>query len=128
MYGTSFDDLLIGDASANILFGGAGEDTFVFNATLGSGNVDRILDFSAGNDTIQFDSDVFTGLTAGDLDASQFLINSAGIAETAEQRITYDSSTGYLYFDSDGNGAGDSFAFASLTAGLAIDETDIFIF
>ncbi len=126
-YGTSFDDLLIGDANANILYGGAGADTFVFNAALDSGNVDRILDFNPGDDTIQIDDGIFAGLVAGALAASQFNINSTGLAETADQRITYDSSTGNLYFDGDGNGAGDSFAFANLTSGLTIDESDIFI-
>ncbi|SLN37998.1 Bifunctional hemolysin/adenylate cyclase precursor [Roseovarius litorisediminis] len=145
VYASNFDDTLTGDGARNILYsydgndtldggdgndvlrGGAGADTFIFKTALGTGNVDRIVDFSVGSDTIQLDSVVFTGLTAGALDATQFHVNATGLAEDAAQRIIYDSATGSLYFDSDGNGVTDGIAFATLTTGLAIDENDFFI-
>jgi len=145
VYGSSFDDMLIGNDSRNILYGysgndtidgGAGNDvlrgiggndTFVFSTTLGADNVDRIIDFNSVDDTIQLDSDVFAGLTPGGLGANQFVSNNTGLAEAADQRIVYDSATGNLSFDSDGTGAAESVLFATLAPGLTIDETDFFI-
>ena len=145
VYGSNFDDVLIGNTDRNVLSGysgndvieggdgkdvfrgGAGEDTFVFKTALGAGNVDRILDFSAADDTIQIDSSVFAGLTAGALDAAQFVITSTGLAENETQRIIYESDAGHLHFDSDGSGAGVGIVFATLKAGLTIDETDFFV-
>ncbi len=127
-YGTSYDDTLTGDENANILYGGGGADTFVFNTTLGASNVDRILDFNSSADTINLDSGIFTGLTLGFLDASQFLVSDTGLAETADHRLTYESDTGYLRFDIDGAGGAEGLVFASLKTGLSMDETDFFIF
>lgn len=54
--GTSYDDTLIGDASANTLYGGKGSDTLtgnagadVFSFTFASNGIDTITDFSAGD-------------------------------------------------------------------------------
>ncbi|MGB5556411.1 MAG: calcium-binding protein [Paracoccaceae bacterium] len=127
VYGTSYDDVLTGNDLANILYGGSGADTFVFRSALGNGNVDRILDFNSSDDTIQIDHSVFVGLSFGDLDASQFVINETGAAENAAHRIIFESDTGHLRFDVDGTGAAESFLFATLQAGLSIDETDIFV-
>ncbi|EPX78170.1 calcium-binding protein [Litoreibacter arenae] len=145
VYATNFDDVLIGNDARNILYsydgndildggagndvlrGGAGEDTFVFSTTLGAGNVDRITDFVAADDTIQLDSSVFAGLVAGDLDAIEFLSNETGLAETADQRVIYDSATGNLHFDSDGTGTAEGVVFATLSTGLSLNENDFII-
>ncbi|TDT75640.1 Ca2+-binding RTX toxin-like protein [Litoreibacter halocynthiae] len=145
VYATNFDDVLIGNDARNILYsydgndtldggagndvlrGGAGEDTFVFSTTLGAGNVDRITDFAAADDTIQLDSSVFAGLDAGELSAIEFLSNDTGLAETADQRVIYDSVTGNLYFDSDGSGVAEGVQFATLSAGLVLDASDFII-
>ena len=125
-YGSSFDDVLTGDGVANILFGGAGADTFIFNATLGIENMDRIIDYSAADNAMLLDDAVFFGMGPGALDAAQFIANDTGLAENADQRIIYETDTGRLRFDSDGDGAAASEVFVRLTAGLAIDETDFF--
>ena len=70
---------------------------------------------------------MFAGLSFGELDSSQFVINGTGAAENAAHRIILESDTGHLRFDADGTGAGESFIFATLQAGLAIDETDFFV-
>lgn len=145
VYATNFDDVLVGNGSRNILYsysgndildggagndvlrGGAGEDTFVFSTTLGAGNVDSITDFNSADDTIQLDSSVFSGLDIGGLDAFEFLSNDTGLAEAAEQRIIYDNATGNVYFDSDGSGAAEGVLFATLSAGLTINETDFIL-
>ena len=60
--GTSFNDILEGDANANILSGGGGEDLFVFGTGFG---VDTISDFAgngaASGDRIQFGAGMFSG-------------------------------------------------------------------
>jgi len=49
LIGSAFDDVLIGSNSDNLLSGGAGADTFAFDAD--SGN-DTITDFVSGQDRI----------------------------------------------------------------------------
>ncbi|RLJ59546.1 hemolysin type calcium-binding protein [Litoreibacter meonggei] len=127
LYGYSGDDTIDGGAGNDVLRGLAGNDTFVFSTALGDGNVDRIVDFSSADDTIHLDSNVFAGLTLGPLDAAEFLSNGTGLAETAAQRVIYDSATGNLNFDSDGTGSAEGVLFATLATGLTIDESDFFV-
>ena len=65
---------------------------------------------------------IFTGLAAGTLNADAFHIGAA--AADAEDRIIYNSATGALSFDSNGNAAGGVIRFAQLTAGLALTNAD----
>nr|WP_249792339.1 nidogen-like domain-containing protein [Bradyrhizobium sp. BRP22] len=53
--GTAFNDTLTGDGHNNILFGGAGNDTFVFKQNAGGIGYDTISDFVAGQDRIELD-------------------------------------------------------------------------
>jgi Ca2+-binding RTX toxin-like protein len=146
VYGSSFGDMITGNASRNILYGYAGDDTldggagndvlrgsegadtFVFSTTLGAGNIDSITDFSSAEDTIWLADEVFVGLGLGELDISQLGSNGTGMAETADQRVIYNSVTGGLYFDHDGNGAAAGVQFATLEAGLTLDQSDFFVF
>ncbi|WP_442583731.1 calcium-binding protein [Mesorhizobium sp. ASY16-5R] len=134
--GSAFNDKLIGDAAKNVLSGlkvsdaidgglgadrlsgGAGKDVFVFSSTLGASNVDSITDFSAADDTIQLAKNVFKALTAiGPLAVTAFNANASGLAGDADDRIIYETDTGKLFYDADGNGAGAAIHFATL-AGL----------
>ena len=61
--GNAGANVLDGRGGNDVLTGGLGRDSFVFDAKLnGSGNVDRILDFSSRDDTIRLDHLVFKGL------------------------------------------------------------------
>ena len=102
-------------------FGGA--DSFAFTSTLGGGNVDRIADFVAADDTIWLDDAVFAGLPGGALNANAFVVGTA--AADASDRIVYDQATGKLYFDADGSGAGAQIHFATLDGAPVIAANDL---
>ncbi len=103
---------------------GSGADLFLFNSALNaSSNVDRITDFSRADDTIQLDNDVFTAAGAvGTLSAGAFHAGTS--AHDADDRIIYDSTTGRIYYDADGNGGGARVLFAQVTAGVALTNAD----
>lgn len=122
IYGRNGNDTIDGGLGNDTLSGGNDADTFVFSTALGAGNVDTILFYSVAQDTIQLDIDVFTAIGLGTLDANAFVIGAAAL--DADDRIIYDSATGALYYDADGDGAGAAIQFATLTAGLALTHDD----
>lgn len=123
-------DLVAVNYGADTLTGGAGADTFSFTTAIGVGangilNVDTITDFSVVDDRIQLLGSVFAGVgISGTLSASRFATDAPA---DADDRIIYNSSTGSLYYDADGNGAGAAIEFARLTAGLALTNADFVI-
>jgi Ca2+-binding RTX toxin-like protein len=107
-------DLLRGGTGNDILTGGGGADKFRFDSALTS-NIDKITDFSAVDDTIQLDNAIFTVLTAtGTLTAGKFVEEASAIAHDGNDYILYDTTTGKLYYDADGNGIGAKVQFATL--------------
>lgn len=104
-----------GGGSADLLIGGGGADRFAFTTAVGNGNVDAIVDFQAGVDTIGLAQSVF-GIAA--VNATNFTTGAA--ATTADHRIIYNSGTGQLFFDADGNGAAAAGLFATLTPNTAL--------
>ena len=127
--GGAGDDTLSGGGGRDVLRGGAGADSFVFNTATGSGNVGVIADFSLADDVIALDSAIFTALAVGTpLDALAFLANDTGRAATADQHILYETDTGRLFYDADGNGAGGRHLFATVAPGLALGHTDFLVF
>ena len=123
-------DLLKGNGGGDRLTGEAGADTFEFNATLNaSSNLDRIMDFVTGVDEIQLDRTVFPTIGLGDLALGAFY-KGAGVtgAHDAGDRIVYNTTTGNLYYDADGSGAGSSaILFATLAGSPGLAYTDFFI-
>jgi Ca2+-binding RTX toxin-like protein len=132
--GNEFGQYLFGNDGANVINGKGGrdtltgiqgDDTFVFDSALTSANADWILDFNVVDDIIHLDNSVFTGLVAGALGAAAFHIGVAGA--DALERIIYNSDTGTLLFDGDGNGAGQAPKFASLSENLDLTSSDFFV-
>ncbi len=132
--GNEFAQTIKGNAGANVIDGGGGadvltgfggKDVFVFKAALGAGNVDKITDFSVSRDKIVLDHTVFAGLQPGALSASAFFAG-AGSHDTTD-RIIYNSSTGALYFDSDGSGGAQQTQFATLSAHLPLSASSFII-
>ena len=129
--GNAFAQAVIGNAGNNVLDGGGGRDAlvglggldaFAFTTALGSDNVAQIIDFTVGEDRIVLENAVFTGLGLGDLAAAAF--RSGTSAQDTDDRIIYDPTTGALFFDADGNGAGAAVQFATLSTNLNLSASD----
>ncbi len=122
--GGNGDDKLVGGLGNDVLQGDAGADTFYFSTELNPAtNVDDILDYSVADDTIRLNTDVFDAIGLGTLSATAF--HTGATATTAAHRIIYNSATGRLYYDEDGNGsAHDQILFATLDTGLALTNAD----
>jgi len=132
--GNGIANSIYGNAGANVLDGGGGNDrlqgfggadTFAFTTALGAGNADTIADFSAADDTIALDDAVFAGLTLGALNPNAFVTGTAAL--DADDRIIYNSATGALYYDADGNGAGAAVQFATLQGAPIITASDFMV-
>ena len=122
--GSSGRDLLDGGPGRDLLIGGKGKDQFLFDSKL-KGNVDKIADFSHPKDTILLDDAIFTKLKPGALSADAFFTGSA--AHDANDRIVYDQDRGALFYDKNGDKAGGSVKFATVTPGLDLDHTDFLV-
>jgi len=143
--GGSGNDVVIGNAAANVirggsgadrlngldgndvLTGGAGGDTFVFNVKPSkSANLDRITDFSVIDDTIQLENAVFTKVgAAGKLSSAAFWAGTK--AHDSSDRVIYDAASGALFYDSDGTGAAAQIQFALLAKGLKMTAADFLV-
>ena len=136
LLGGSGNDILRGLQGNDTLVGGAGNDTFVFNtATNALTNVDTLVEFNAGGnvsptvDKIALDPVVFAALAAGTaaVDSGEFRASAGGNAAETDDFILYDTTTGSLFYDADGNTTGgiDKVLFAKVT-GLTgtLDHTD----
>lgn len=122
--GTSGGNVLNGRQGSDTLTGGSGLDTFVFDTGLSPDNIDRITDFIAAEDTIRLDRDIFSVLPAGSLAPAAFASNTTGLAGDSSDRIIYETDTGRLFYDRDGNGAVPGIHFATLNAGLVLTSAD----
>jgi Ca2+-binding RTX toxin-like protein len=107
-------DTLIGGKGNDKLIGGTEADQFVFNASLGSTNVDKIVDFVLDFDEIALDDAIFKALGTS-FEKNEFVARADGHAATkASQHIIYDKSDGTLWYDADGSGGKAAVKFAQL--------------
>ena len=118
-----------GSRGADVLTGYAGRDTFWFSTALGAGNIDRITDFYAPDDTIQLSRAAFAGLSAGPLGGGAFkqVTATSGVID-GDDRIIYNQTTGALFFDADGSGTGaGQIQFATLDNKATVGAADVVI-
>lgn len=116
-------DILNGDDVAGIVNGGLArqssptEDRFLFDVAAGAANADKIGDFDS-LDFIVLDRSVFTSLTgtSGRAIAARNFVQGANALD-ADDFILYDSATGALWYDADGNGAGAKQLIANIYSG-----------
>jgi Ca2+-binding RTX toxin-like protein len=127
-------DSIDGGTGNDALIGGGGNDAFVFNTALNaSTNVDRILDFNPVEDTIHLDREIFAALTAPGTLAATHLLAAPGVTAAsgdANDFVKYDTSTGALYYDPNGNAAGKLTQFATVNFGNehpALTNTDFIV-
>ena len=125
--GGAGNDRFIGGLGNDSLTGSGGADTFVLRNTFA--DRDFIADFVSGTDKLEISAALFGGgLAAGVLSGAQFLSGAGAVsATTAAQRFIYNSSTGNLLFDADGNGAGAAVLFANLSSIPTLTAADFLI-
>src|SRR5215213_8766826 len=126
--GAAGDDTLNGGAGMDRLQGAEGNDTFIFDVAPGAANADVLIAFHSGADKIQLDGTVLanSGATgnfaAGD---ERFWASSSGTAHDASDRVLFNTRTGELWYDADGNGAGARQLIATLQGTRTLAPTDI---
>jgi len=125
--GLGGNDTISSGGGNDLMSGGDGNDSFVFDQPLVADNFVTVSDFTVGSDKIVLDLSIFAaaGAAPGALDAAAFFSGAAAL--DADDRVGYDSATGQLRYDADGNGAGASIAFASVTPGLLMSATEFLL-
>jgi len=127
--GGNGNDWLEGGTGNDWMNAGAGADSFVFREAPGPGNADTMDDFASGSDTIALDNAAMTALGAdGDFVSGDARFRAAAGATggaDANDRVIYNTSTGQLYYDADGSGAGAAQLLATLQGAPGVSATDI---
>ena len=128
LIGGGGDDILNGAAGNNTLTGGTGKDYFQFKTVdhITGGRIDTITDYNVFDDTVKLENSIFTVfssmITPDKIPADQFVIGTQAL--DGNDYIIYNSATGAVLYDADGNGAGTAVQFATLSTGLALTNWD----
>jgi hypothetical protein len=103
----------------------------VFRESPTNSNFDRLLDFTSGADTLRFDDAVYTALGApGDFAAGDdrfFAGAGAKSGMDAEDRLVYDTASGFLWYDADGSGAAGQLLVGVVQGAPALAASDLAI-
>jgi Ca2+-binding RTX toxin-like protein len=136
------NDIITGGTGSDEMNGGAGNDQykgdagdgadkFIFDTALSATtNVDTIQSFVAGQDEIRLDKTIFTALGDAGIDLTPAMFRSgAGVnaAADADDRIIYNTTTGDLYYDSNGSAAGGMTKFAVIENKPPLSASDFFL-
>jgi Ca2+-binding RTX toxin-like protein len=123
------DDWVDGGAGNDYLYGGSGVDRFVFSVAAGEANADFIDGFTSGEDQLRLDPAAYTQLGAsgrfGWGDERFYAAAGASSGHDASDRLIFDTTNGYFYYDADGSGAGAALRIATLWGPL--QATDIYV-
>ncbi|MFI3154946.1 MAG: DUF4347 domain-containing protein [Methylococcaceae bacterium] len=120
--GGAGNDMLISGKGHNLLTGDSGMDMFRFISVSHS----TITDFVIADDTIQLENRAFSHLSASGVLAVAHFATGAAAAD-ADDYIVYNNSTGKLYYDADGSGAGAARQIAVLGVNLDLTNADFII-
>jgi serralysin len=122
------NDNIDGGADNDTMTGNDGRDNFNFGWGLDEVGIDTVTDFKSGTDKLWIGSWWGGDFVAETLAANQFRSGSGvTAANSATQRLIYNTSNGDLYFDADGVDGVDAVKFATLTNLTALTFTDIFV-
>ena len=128
MYAADRADITLDGALGNdTLVGGSGNDTFAFSTTLNAKtNVDSVVRFDAAHDHLLLARSVFTAYSAaGALPIADFVASSKPVAKAANQHLLYNTKTGDLAYDADGNGKLAPVVFAKLVGVPALTADNL---
>ncbi|MBI2241756.1 MAG: calcium-binding protein [Magnetospirillum gryphiswaldense] len=120
-------DTLTGGGGADQLTGGIGNDVFYYSSD--SQFDDTITDFTAGGsgDKMVFLSSYFTGFTSNAVLSSTYFVTGSAAGD-ADDRFIFETGSGNLYYDSDGNGATSQVLVAAITLDSGtFSASDIYI-
>jgi Ca2+-binding RTX toxin-like protein len=120
---------LNGDWGNDRLVGSSGVDHFLFSVNPNEFTADIVTRFRHASDEIVFDDGAYfaigsTGALANG-DARFYAAAGATSGHDADDRFVYDTTTGALYYDSDGSGSGAAEAVATLKGHPALSAGDI---
>ena len=127
------DNLFAGGAGNDTLTGGSGRDVFAFSEAPGSANADTITAGFASSDfdAIRLDSAFHSNLGPSGRfasgDARFWSAPGASSGHDATDRVVYDSASGRLFYDADGNGAAPAQLIAVLQGAPVVTATDIYV-
>jgi serralysin len=121
------DDTLSGGGSNDQLLGGAGADVYQFDADPGAANADSVTGFESGFDRILLTQHYWALGSEGTFSTedARFWASASGSAHDADDRIIYNTGTGQLWYDGDGNGSSAGQLIATLGVGVALAASDI---
>jgi Ca2+-binding RTX toxin-like protein len=136
IWGLSGNDRLSGGEGNDFLDGGPNfvdpsspdRDHLVFDVAPGAANADTVSGFVSAADTIEVDGEAFASIgssgrfVAGD---ARFAANASGTAQDASDRIVYNTASGQLWYDADGDGGGEALLVATLDGAPGLAATDI---
>ena len=122
--GNPFDNMIIGREGRDTLKGQGGADSFVFDRAIGPNNIDRIIDFTPGEDEIWIKAGL-VGLGKGPLALGNFRQNS--VALDGNDHLLYDRSSGVLRVDLDGKGGAAAHVIMTLDGTPDLTAADIFL-
>ncbi|WP_439613216.1 beta strand repeat-containing protein [Reyranella sp.] len=121
-------DFFNGRGGLDTLTGQGGGDTYVFDSTIGAGNLATIVGYVHGQDHFNLDNAIFTQLgLEGGLDG--FIFVNGTEALDANDRIIFDSATRNVSYDADGVGGAAAVVFAKIQnlSGGILDHTDFLV-
>src|SRR5205823_13853997 len=94
-------------------------------------NADTVANFASASDMLRFDHNGFTQLGAvghfASGDARFYAAAGATGGHDADDRLVYNTSTGQLYYDADGSGAGAAELVATLQGAPGVAATDMWV-
>jgi Ca2+-binding RTX toxin-like protein len=130
IYGDAGNDWIEGGTGNDSLSGSGGQDSIVFRE-FGAANADSVSAFSSSWDMLRFDHNGFTQIGAvghfASGDARFYAAAGASGGHDADDRLVYNTTTGQLYYDADGSGAGAPELVGTLQGAPSIVPTDIWV-